>query len=84
MTYTNPVRPPEDQTEFFFGLEMGIFDGFFFGRIPKKKRNALNRLTSRSYNAMIRANETKAMIRYFGPIPMFQRITNQPTQRIIV
>jgi hypothetical protein len=61
-----------------------VFEVFFFGRVPKRNRTILERLTSRSYRAMIKVKESKAMIRNFGPMPMFQRMTNQPTHRIIV
>jgi hypothetical protein len=81
---TNPVQSLGNQAEAPSGGGTGVFEVFFFGRMPKKNRITLKRLTSRSYRAMIRAKETKAMIRYFGPMPIFQRMTNQPTQRIIV
>lgn len=87
MTYlftTYPVQSLNNQAEVLAGRGSGFFEGFFLDRMPKKNRITLKRLTSRSYRAMIRAKETKAMIRYFGPMPMFQRMTNQTTQRIIV
>ena len=80
----NPVQSLDNQAEVLAGRGSGIFEGFFFGRMPKKNRIPLKRLASRSYRAMIRAKETYAMIRYFGPMPIFQLMTNQPTQRIIV
>ena len=82
--YHLPVQSLDNQVAAPSGGGVGISKGFFFGRIPKKNRITLKRLTSRSYKAMIRAKETKAMVKYFSPMPIFQRMTNQPTQRIIV
>ena len=64
-----PVRSLDDQTAIPSGHATGVAAGFFFGRMPKKNRTTLKRLTSSSYRAMIRAKETAAMIRYFGKMP---------------
>jgi hypothetical protein len=71
-------------TEVFSGIGAGVAEGFFFGRMPKRNRITLERLTIKSYRAIVKAKEITAMIRYFGPMPIFQGMTNQPTQRIIV
>ncbi len=58
--------------------------GFLFGRMPKRKRIKLKGLTSTSYKTIISIKEITAIIKYFDRMPIFQRITNQPTQRMIV
>jgi len=58
--------------------------GRFLGLMPKKNRTMFLCLTNSSYSAMTRAKETTLIIRYFGKMPRFQRMTNQPTVRIIV
>ena len=45
---TNPVRSLDNQAEVSSGRGTGIADGFFFGRMPKKKRTMLKRLTNSS------------------------------------
>ena len=63
---------------------LGVAYGFFFSLMPNKNRTTLKGLTSSSYRIRISAKETTAMITNFGRMPIFQRITNQPTQRMIV
>ena len=74
----------DDQAAVPSGRGAGVADGFFFGRMPKKKRTILKRLMKSSYIPMIRAKETTTMIRYFGSIPISNGMTNQPTQRMTV
>jgi hypothetical protein len=76
--------PLDDQAAVPSGRGARAAGGFFFGRMPKKNRTILKRLMSSSYKVTIRAKETTEMIRNFGTIPMFQGMTNQPTQRMTV
>ena len=81
---TNPVQSLDNQAEVPSERGTGITDGFLFGRMPKKKRTMLKGLTNSSYRIMIKGKETTAMIKSLNRMPMSQRITYQPTQRIIV
>ena len=80
----NSDRSFDNQTANPSGVGSGCAAAFFFGRMPKRKRITLKGLTSISYKTIISIKEITAIIKYFDRIPVFQRITDKPTQRMMV